>query len=715
MKNKGRVVSLLVSALLLSLIIAFIPQTTINQETTFRGAKEEGTELFLHEPRVNVMAALVDHDPITIDGNSAFHDFADAESLDGDGNESDPYIIQWFQIDLDGEDGHCVDISNTDIHFVIKECNFTGAKQTSRAGIHLDNVTNCEVLNNTFFTNYDGINCVGEYISIVNNTIDGGGTHSGIFSLGLNHSVISGNNITDVTMGINILFSHQCEIAQNSFADCYASAIAFGVATEVTISDNVKTGSGDVGAGISDAHNFTLMRNAFSYCYYGIYLIESTNNYITNCTLQNNTEGIHFENNANSNYVELCEILDSEEYGIEIESDVSNNLFKLNTFRNSTIYHVDCNGIGNVFDFNYYDNYTGYDFDGDGIGESPHILNGGPSSIEEIDYHPLVMKPTYPVWNPTPSNQYLEFGESLSYDLDITSPVPVQEWGVSDTTHFTIDANGLIQDIDVLDVGTYPVDVVVTNTFGLSIEASFSVNVDDTIDPTWISQIKNKTYAYGESIEFQMTAWDLAGIDHWTISDSDHFSLTESSYADTSIATIEATSTLTSGAYPLTITVYDNYDNSVSAQFYVNVGEEATDTNSPIWIVLPHDAIIQRDDSFYQQVGAWDESGIASWNLTGSSLFTIDENGVITNTGTLTDGIYNLEVRAYDPAGNYCSAEFTSTVIEIPSSTTTTPTTTTDTVEVIDTGFIMGTAGVALAVVALIMGIGAFLNTRKGT
>ncbi|MFW9932582.1 MAG: hypothetical protein ACFFDR_07990, partial [Candidatus Thorarchaeota archaeon] len=307
------------------------------------------------------------------------------------------------------------------------------------------------------------------------------------------------------------------------------------------------------------------------------------------------------------------------------------------------------------------------------------------------------------------------YGESLNYDLDITSSIPITDWQISNEASFIISDMGTISSKEPLEVGTYPLIITVTNIYEMSVEASFSVQVDDTVNPTWVSQVKNKTYDYGESIEFQMIAWDLSGISHWTISDTDDFALSESSYADTSIGTIEGISLLAPGAYPLSITVYDNHDNTANAQFYVIVGEEEVDTANPTWIVLPHDTSIEEGEDFYLQVGAWDASGIASWNLTGSSSFVIDENGVITNDGVLAAGTYDLEVKAYDPNGNYCSAEFTVTVVETPSDGTDTSTTPTQPVEIGNFGFLISTAGIAIAVVALIMGIGAFLSTRKGS
>jgi hypothetical protein len=113
------------------------------------------------------------------------------------------------------------------------------------------------------------------------------------------------------------------------------------------------------------------------------------------------------------------------------------------------------------------------------------------------------------------------------------------------------------------------------------------------------------------------------------------------------------------------------------------------------------------------QLAVWDESGIDNWQLSGSSDFAISEDGVITNSSILEVGVYNLEVRAYDPEGNYCSANFTVTVIEAEIATTTTTTTTPN--GGFDFGFNMSTVGLGVAIFALILGIGALLSARKGS
>ncbi len=55
-------------------------------------------------------------------------------------------------------------------------------------------------------------------------------------------------------------------------------------------------------------------------------------------------------------------------------------------------------------------------------------------------------------------------------------------------------------------------------------------------------------------------------------------------------------------------------------------------------------------------MNASDVSGIAYYWVNDTARFAIDASGVLTSTGCLAVGIYWVEIRAYDPLHNYCSA-----------------------------------------------------------
>ncbi len=62
------------------------------------------------------------HDPILIDGNEDFAAQAAAEGWPGDGTQGDPYIIEGLEIDLEKQGKGAIDVRNTDVHFIIRDC-----------------------------------------------------------------------------------------------------------------------------------------------------------------------------------------------------------------------------------------------------------------------------------------------------------------------------------------------------------------------------------------------------------------------------------------------------------------------------------------------------------------------------------------------------------------------------------------------------------------
>lgn len=141
----------------------------------------------------------ITHTPIAIDGDIDLATQALAEMWPGDGTPSSPYIIENFDIDLKGSTGHCIDIKNTDVSFIIRNCELEGA--TKGSGIRLENVNNSLILNNWLHDNYYGLYLFEDFL--------GGEFH---------YNTIAHNTCTDNTMhgiyswcaGYNELLNNTC-------------------------------------------------------------------------------------------------------------------------------------------------------------------------------------------------------------------------------------------------------------------------------------------------------------------------------------------------------------------------------------------------------------------------------------------------------------------------------------------------------------------------
>ena len=125
--NKQKMVSILLITLLVSFLAAYSPQKGTHQGMLLREAAQKDTKRTTPSPMTEKTLSGTVHDPIFIDGDEDFHANATAEGWAGNGSAGNPYIIDGYDIDLDGSAGHCIHIANTLVYFTISNCLLTGA------------------------------------------------------------------------------------------------------------------------------------------------------------------------------------------------------------------------------------------------------------------------------------------------------------------------------------------------------------------------------------------------------------------------------------------------------------------------------------------------------------------------------------------------------------------------------------------------------------
>lgn len=107
-------------------------------------------------------------------------------------------------------------------------------------------------------------------------------------------------------------------------------------------------------------------------------LIGSNNNQVKNCNIINNENAIDFRIGSNENIVTGCNIL-SNLQSIKIWQDSNDNLVYLNNFEKNDIDAIDegSNVWDNGEQGNYWDRYQGADSNNDGIGDTPYEIAEG--------------------------------------------------------------------------------------------------------------------------------------------------------------------------------------------------------------------------------------------------------------------------------------------------------------------------------------------------
>ncbi len=84
----------------------------------------------------------------------------------------------------------------------------------------------------------------------------------------------------------------------------------------------------------------------------------------------------------------------------------------------------------------------------------------------------------FPTWIEEPINQILEFDMPFRYDVNATDNVAIEGYWINDTTHFTIDSNGIISNITTLIPGVYHLSIAVKDTSDNQIQTNITITVN---------------------------------------------------------------------------------------------------------------------------------------------------------------------------------------------------------------------------------------------
>jgi hypothetical protein len=189
-----------------------------------------------------------------------------------------------------------------------------------------------------------------------------------------------------------------------------------------------------------------------------------------------------------------------------------------------------------------------------------------------------VVDTTDPSWVIAPTDQEVNYLETFSYQLEAFDLSPLTNWNVNDTAHFTINANGLITNNSILELGIYGLSVNVSDPYGNTLENEFRIIVYDEIIPT-INHPDDVQYEVGET-GFSIT---------WTPID-DYPGSYEIFQNGTIVASGDWNTTsedinimvdgLAIGTYNYTIVIYDQAGNSVNDTVIVQVLPITTTTPS---------------------------------------------------------------------------------------------------------------------------------------
>ncbi|UCE37359.1 MAG: right-handed parallel beta-helix repeat-containing protein, partial [Thermoplasmata archaeon] len=311
----------------------------------------------------STVSAYQSHSPIYIRGDADFSDGDDDGVINpgAAGTENDPYIIEGWEIDASTANG--IEIDQTDVYFIIRNCYIHDGYPNSNDGILLIEVGNGTIENTEIENNDRGIFVWdGSHDNVIsNNSIYLSNFQGILIDLSSNNLIFNNSIYDNDDEGIFLDESPNNIISHNVISNNREGIVPNHLSPGIIIQNNSifsNTASGILLAGTSNhtiSNNGIYLNNAW-----GIYIDSSPNNLIFNNSIYlNNAAGITLwpasDNIISNNNISY------NTGGIVLLLGSSNNNISYNNISYNTDHGIsDSEGSDNKYINNYIDTNSGF-------------------------------------------------------------------------------------------------------------------------------------------------------------------------------------------------------------------------------------------------------------------------------------------------------------------------------------------------------------------
>ncbi len=571
-------------------------------------------------------------------------DFTPANGvIGGNGTQSNPYVIAWWDINANGSK-YAIYIGNTTAYFVIAHSYIHNA---SSAGIYLYNTTNGYIMENKLYDNYYGIKFTESYENTLASNQFMNNTHPMYISYSSNlqyyKQTIYPNN---TVMGKPMYYITGKDITLKNLDVGY---IGIYQSTNITLTNITLNGTDEIF--IEDSSHVSLLHSLIKNARWGVSI-----RYSKDVTI--------FANYFNYN-----------EYGVQAYktsySTINNNTFTGNYYgvklvysHNITVYHN--NFVSNVHQAydnqnntwslappiggNFWSDYNGTDADHNGFGDTPYTIPGGSAK----DYYPLMkawdnVPPKVTISNP-PNGKI--FGtSSVTVYWNGTDNIGIAYYEVridsgqwvkvsNTTTHYTFQN---LQD------GKHTAYVVAYDFSGNNATAEVTFDVDTTPPTITIVSPAQNSYVNTSNVIVKWTYKDQNQVGFMVAVDNN---LPQS----VGSATQFTANGLRDGSHKVTVIGIDAAGNKNTAVVSFTI-----DTIKPtvMWNMSISNGAWINQKSLTLRWIASDNVAVNYTEILVDSGNWINVGNVMSYTLTnLTDGSHTVLLRVYDMAGNYNETSF---------------------------------------------------------